>query len=420
MAENEAAPAPPAAQPGWAGSLTRAVAVAGSLVALGQSASTWIDGHYHSEMEREKTTRELQLADLKERSALAESYLKLILAKDTPEDGRAILYSALGQLKGHPLQQWAQARFETYQQAQARLKLALDDQAAAAGRAKDSQSGVVALKADIQTLNVRIVEAMDNPSVVNELQRQRVEKSAALALAEAQLSLTRLASAQAGVAGAGQPAGGQAAAAPGAVPSPAESVARIESITRRVNADLLKPLFPAGAAPGIDSNAPYLRAALQEFNISDPKLVAAIIATIAVEAPSFGAYEGSASAAQAYEGRLGNVQPGDGVKYRDRGYIGLTGRANYQRISEQLGLGTRLVDSPDDAKSPEVASRVLVAWFSERRSAFTKALESGDFATARKLVAGGPTQVPKFEAVYRRALQGLTGSDGKPASAAAG
>src|SRR3982750_1416583 len=139
-----------------AGAVTRLVAIAASLVALGQSASTWIDGHFHSEMEREKTSRELQLADLKERSALAESYLRLILAKETPEDGRAILYSALGQLKGHPLQQWAQDRFATYQRSQTSLKEAFDKQAATAARAKDASSKVLALEVDIQTLNIQI------------------------------------------------------------------------------------------------------------------------------------------------------------------------------------------------------------------------------------------------------------------------
>src|ERR1043165_4519301 len=94
--------------------LTKLAAVLGSLIAVGQAASTWIDGIYKAEAEREKTQRELKLADIKERSALAESYLQLILSKDTPNDGRGILYSALGELEGHPLQQWARQRYAQY------------------------------------------------------------------------------------------------------------------------------------------------------------------------------------------------------------------------------------------------------------------------------------------------------------------
>lgn len=390
---------------GWSSGLMRAAAVGASLVAVGQSTSTWIDGHFHSEMEREKTSRELQLADLKERSALAESYLKLILAKDTPEDGRAILYSALGQLKGHPLQQWAHDRFVTYQRGQISLKEAFDSQAAAAARVMDVDTKVLALQADIQALNVQINEAMENPSLRDRLQRARVQKSEALATAMAERSLARLVV----LVDSSRPTAASGTSSSNVDRSQPDAVARIESITQRVDVSLLQPLFPASAAENIATNAPYLRAALREFGISDPKLIAAIIATVAVETPNFGTYAESSEAAGArYEGRLGNTQPGDGVKYRGRGWIGLTGRANYQRVSEQLGLGTRLVDSPDDAKSPEVASRVLVAWFVERLTAFSTALAREDFASARKLVAGAPTQVPRFEAVYRQALKGLT------------
>src|SRR6185369_10448269 len=102
------------------------------------------------------------------------------------------LYSALGQLKGHPLQNWAQDRFDTYQRAQTSLKEAFDSQAAAAARVKDVDSKVLALQADIQALNVQINEAMDNPSLRDGLQRTRVQKSEALASAMAERSLARL------------------------------------------------------------------------------------------------------------------------------------------------------------------------------------------------------------------------------------
>ncbi len=414
-------PAPATVAAGWGGALTRFAAVAGSLVALGQSASTWIDGRYHAEMEREKTRRELQLADLKERSDLAESYLKLILAKDTPEDGRAILYSALAQVKGHPLQQWAQSRYDAYTNAQQSLGKALSNQAEVATQANDANGTVRTLEADIEALNARRAEAMDKPTVRDALQAEIVSKSAALGRARAALTLATLAGqGQRNPSNVGAGANGTGATATagiqGASPDP---VARIETFTQRLTPALLGPLFPGRAAGNIEANLPFLRAALQEFNVSDPKLIAAIVATIAVETPSFGEYDESASAAEKYDHMIGNNQPGDAVKFRGRGLIGLTGKDNYARVSKQLGLGTRLLDSPDDAKSPEVASRVLVDWFVERRPQFSAALAAGDFATVRKLVTGGTRGLPQFVAAYQHVLSGLTGvAVPAPASAA--
>jgi len=64
-----------------------------------------------------------------------------------------------------------------------------------------------------------------------------------------------------------------------------------------------------------------------------------------------------------YEGRrsLGNTQPGDGYRYRGRGYVQITGRANYEKYARITGLD--LVNNPDLALDPEVAKFILVHGF---------------------------------------------------------
>lgn len=59
--------------------------------------------------------------------------------------------------------------------------------------------------------------------------------------------------------------------------------------------------------------------------------------------------------------RLGNTQPGDCYKYRGRGYVQITGRANYARLTQKLGLGPGedLEADPDQALRPMVAYRIM-------------------------------------------------------------
>ena len=63
---------------------------------------------------------------------------------------------------------------------------------------------------------------------------------------------------------------------------------------------------------------------------------------------------------------LGNVRPGDGYRFRGRGYIQLTGRDNYTRAGRALGLD--LVNNPDLAAEPHNAARIAI-WFWKNRVA---------------------------------------------------
>jgi putative chitinase len=63
---------------------------------------------------------------------------------------------------------------------------------------------------------------------------------------------------------------------------------------------------------------------------------------------------------------LGNTKIGDGAKYKGRGYIQLTGRYNYKRAGEALGLD--LVNKPELVEKPEVAAKVAV-WYWQNRVA---------------------------------------------------
>lgn len=61
---------------------------------------------------------------------------------------------------------------------------------------------------------------------------------------------------------------------------------------------------------------------------------------------------------------LGNVKPGDGARYKGRGFLQITGRDNYRRAGQALGLP--LEKNPDLASDPKVAAQIAV-WFWKNR-----------------------------------------------------
>lgn len=69
---------------------------------------------------------------------------------------------------------------------------------------------------------------------------------------------------------------------------------------------------------------------------------------------------------------LGNTLPGDGYKFRGRGFVQITGRRNYQKAS--LATGRDLVINPDAALDPDIAADIIVkgmtgGWFTGKKLA---------------------------------------------------
>src|SRR5205807_7888301 len=104
-----------------------------------------------------------------------------------------------------------------------------------------------------------------------------------------------------------------------------------------------------------------LNRAMTKYEINTPLRRAAFLAQLAHECGEFRYMEEIASG-EAYEGRkgLGNTEPGDGKRYKGRGPIQLTGRANYRRAGAALGLD--LENEPTKVADPEVGCRVA-GWF---------------------------------------------------------
>ncbi|MFM0300384.1 hypothetical protein PQQ99_09720 [Paraburkholderia sediminicola] len=93
-----------------------------------------------------------------------------------------------------------------------------------------------------------------------------------------------------------------------------------------------------------------------------------------------------AIANKVYGGRMGNIDPGDGYKYRGRGAIQLTGKDNYAAASKALGID--LVNNPDLLKDPNVSAKAAL-WYWNSRAGLAEAARKGDDVAVRKKVNGG-------------------------------
>lgn len=129
-----------------------------------------------------------------------------------------------------------------------------------------------------------------------------------------------------------------------------------------------------------------LASAMDEFGILTAKQQAAFMAQIAHESGSL-KYTKELADGSAYEGRadLGNTQLGDGVKYRGRGLIQITGKSNYIACGKALGLD--LINHPELLEEPIAACR-SAAWFWKSKS-LNMLADTDKFGTITKIINGG-------------------------------
>lgn len=183
-------------------------------------------------------------------------------------------------------------------------------------------------------------------------------------------------------------------------------------VVDRVTVDLVTQMFPGARRANIETHLPAVLDSLVEAGLADRPMVLMALATIRAETAGFvplsefkSRFNTSADGHpfDLYDDRaaLGNRGAPDGERFKGRGFIQLTGRANYERIGEKLGLGEGLVDDPDLANDSRVAARILAAFLGDKQDKIRQALAAGDFATARKAVNGGSHGLQAFQECYQ-------------------
>lgn len=123
----------------------------------------------------------------------------------------------------------------------------------------------------------------------------------------------------------------------------------------------LKKILPNTKPETLALHVPYLNAAMEEFDINTNTRAEQFIAQMSHESGGF-RYMRELASGRAYEGRtdLGNTHSGDGVKFRGRSPIQITGRKNYATCGAALGIDC--VAHPELLEDPKDGWRAA-GWF---------------------------------------------------------
>lgn len=133
-----------------------------------------------------------------------------------------------------------------------------------------------------------------------------------------------------------------------------------------------------------------LEPAFAQFKINTPERVCAALAQFAHETGGWKWLKelGGTSYFRKYDGRqdLGNINPGDGARFRGRGYIQITGRHNYEQM-QQWFPKISLMEQPEIAQQPPYAALFSCCWWENH--GLNRLADAHKFQTITRRINGG-------------------------------
>lgn len=175
--------------------------------------------------------------------------------------------------------------------------------------------------------------------------------------------------------------------------------------TAKFTVGVVSDMFPSTPIGNIKKHLPSVLSALRKLDLGDQEMVLMALATIRAETEGFVPIDEFKSRFNTppagppyslYDNRrdLGNKGPTDGADFKGRGFIQLTGRANYERIGSQIG--ENLIANPNLANDPEIAATILATFLKNKERLIRGDLLINDLKTARKRVNGGSHGLDRF------------------------
>jgi predicted chitinase len=174
----------------------------------------------------------------------------------------------------------------------------------------------------------------------------------------------------------------------------------------------LQQIMPKLAAAKRAQYLPHLNDAMQAHAIDTALRSAAFVAQLAHESGEFRWMEeiwGPTAAQLRYEPpselaqRLGNTQPGDGKRFKGRGPIQITGRFNYAKYGELLGVD--LLTDPARAAAPEIAFATAALFW--QSNGLNELADQREFVTITRRINGGSNGLADRQMYYARAQEVL-------------
>jgi putative chitinase len=150
--------------------------------------------------------------------------------------------------------------------------------------------------------------------------------------------------------------------------------------------ETLKKIYPSSTLSNRLKYVDFLNTYIDQYEINTPIRKQMFLAQIGHESGQLRYCEEIASG-EAYEGRkdLGNIQEGDGRRFKGRGFIQITGRSNYGTISRAFGLD--FITNPELLSTPEWAVKSACWWWKTNNLNYIA--DSGDFKRVTRKINGG-------------------------------
>lgn len=165
----------------------------------------------------------------------------------------------------------------------------------------------------------------------------------------------------------------------------------------------LSIIAPTIKEPNLTIYTDALNVTMKEYSIESPSQKCMFLAQVLHESGAC-RYVKELASGSAYEGRkdLGNTQVGDGIKFKGRGLIQVTGRANYTRLGEFLKLD--LLSNPEILEKPELASKSAGWFWHSRKLNTTSSVNTVEaFLAVTKKINGGTNGLEDRTLYWNRA-----------------